>query len=189
MMSILKHFRSDASSAPPPQPPPPPSPTPLPTVLAPPANLGAPEPAASPPPPDPDGRPDGWGYELLMYGNEQMIQGADNGTLVAFAALAFQQIRGKGEPHQDLACGILLFAVLMCALVHFAIGNAYVGRARKILRGGKEVRRQSIVRHFYMLVAWVAAIVQFFCIVIGVLMILPEKPPHWLKVLVIDRFL
>lgn len=143
---------------------------------------------AAPAPPSAESPTDSWGFELLMYGNEQMIQGSDNGTLVAFAALAFQQIRGKGEPHHDIACGILLFAVLMCALVHFAIGNAYVSRAKRILRGGRELRRQSVARRFYATVAWVAAIVQFICVVAGVLLILPEKPPTWLKDLVLWRF-
>ena len=69
------------------------------------------------------------------------------------------------------------------------IGNAYVGRAKKILRGGTEVKYQAFARHFYMIVAWTAATIQFICIVIGVLLILPEKPPHWLQLLVLDHFL
>jgi hypothetical protein len=48
--------------------------------------------------PTPESQHDSWGYDLFLYGNEQILRGSDNGTLVAFAAIAFQQIRGKSEP-------------------------------------------------------------------------------------------
>ena len=80
-------------------------------------------------------QPDEWGYDLLMYGHEQILRGSDNGVLVAFAALAFQQIRGgEPQPHYNVGFALLLFSVLMCAVIHFAMGNVYVGRARRMLR-------------------------------------------------------
>jgi hypothetical protein len=116
-------------------------------------------------------------FELLLYGNEQIIAGSDNGTLVAFAALAFQQIRGKGEFHQDIGCGLLLFSVLMCALVHLGIGNAYVGRARKLIRGGHDRFRHMVLRRSSLILAFTAATVQFLSILIGCYLILVSKPP------------
>jgi hypothetical protein len=107
-------------------------------------------------------------YNLLLYGNEQMIQGSDNVTLVAFAALAYQQIRGKGEPHHNLGCGLLLFSVLMCALVHFSLGNAYVSQARRMIRGGNETTTKAIRRRFFLALALIAALV-----------LLPDTPPAW----------
>jgi hypothetical protein len=129
-----------------------------------------------------------WGYDLLLYGNEQILRGSDNGTLVAFAALAFQQIRGKGEPHQDIGCGFLLFSVLMCALIHLAIGNVYVGRARKIIRRQAETQRHRLVSSLSLGVAWVAAIIQFLCIIIGIILVLADPPPQFLQDYVLAFF-
>lgn len=127
-------------------------------------------------------------FDLLMYGNEQILRGADNGTLVAFAALAFQQIRGKGEPHQSLGCGILLFSVLMCAVVHFSIGSVYVGRVKKVIRGGNESWRHSLVRRVSHGVAWTAAAFQVLSLAVGVPLVMLEKAPPWLMDLVPQYF-
>jgi hypothetical protein len=119
-------------------------------------------------------------YNLLLYGNEQMIQGSDNVTLVAFAALAYQQIRGKGEPHHNLGCGFLLLSVLMCAIVHFSLGNAYVSQARKMIRGGDETAMKKIRRRFFLTLALIAAVAQFTAVILGVcLVLLPDTPPGW----------
>lgn len=137
--------------------------------------------AGPPPAPGSPHTPEGWGYDLLLYANEQLLRGSDNVTLVAFAGLAFQQIRGKGEIHHDIACGILLFSVLLCAIVHFAIGNAYLGRARRMIQGQRESRRQHMVNQASFGVVWMAAGFQFFCVVIGTLLMFPQKPPEFLQ--------
>jgi ABC-type Fe3+ transport system permease subunit len=119
------------------------------------------------------------GLDLLIYGNEQVLQASDNGTLIAFAALAFQQIRGRGEFQHDVGCGFLLLSVLMCAIVHFAMGNAYIGRAKQILRQARPSSRPRNARtahRAYISLAWIAAVIQFGSILIGCLLILPEKP-------------
>jgi hypothetical protein len=117
------------------------------------------------------------GLDLLIYGNEQILQASDNGTLIAFAALAFQQIRGRGEFQHDVGCGFLLLGVFMCAIVHFAMGNAYIGRAKQILKKRPSAKEKSRSAHrAYIGLAWVAAVTQFSAILIGCLLILPEKP-------------
>lgn len=126
-------------------------------------------------------QPEGWGYELLLYANEQLLRGSDNVTLVAFAALAFQQIRGKSELHHDIACGILLFSVLLCAIVHFAVGNAYLGRARRMIQGRRESRRQHLLNRVNFGIVWITAGFQFFCVVVGTLLMFPQKPPAFLQ--------
>jgi hypothetical protein len=136
-----------------------------------------PKDAAAPgPQPAPEPTPDTWGFDLLLYGNEQILRGSDHGTLVAFGAIAFQQLRGKSEHHQNVGCGILLFSVLMCAIVHLAIGAAFVGRARRLLRG-ERARRRGLVRNFAFAIAIVAAVLQCVCIVLGLILILTETPP------------
>src|SRR5262245_11908462 len=117
---------------------------------------------------DPTAQPDEWGYDLLLYGHEQILRGSDNGVLVAFAAIAFQQIRGgEAQPHFNLGFGILLVSVLMCAVVHFAMGNAYVGKARRLINRRHETRRQTAGRWLYIAVAWTAGVIQLVCIVVG----------------------
>jgi len=123
-----------------------------------------------------------------MYGMEHLVRGSDTGTLVAFAALAFQQIRGKIEPHQSLGCALLLLSVLLCAVVHFAIGNAYVGRAKLIFKRTVETRRHRVVRWFSYLIAWIASVVQFVCIVAGTVLILLETPPAIIVKHILPRF-
>ncbi len=74
--------------------------------------------APAPPAPEPrhdEMTDDTMVLEMLLYGTQEVVRGSDTGTLGAFAALAFQQIRGKSEPHHQLGCGFLLFSVLMCA--------------------------------------------------------------------------
>jgi hypothetical protein len=112
-----------------------------------------------------------------MYGMEHIVRGSDTGTLVAFAALAFQQIRGKADPHHTLGCALLLISVLMCAVVHLAIGNAYVERARMIFRRTINSRRHRLIRWFSYSVAWIASILQFVCVLAGTLLILFNKAP------------
>jgi len=95
------------------------------------------------------------GYDLLLYGTEQVMRGSDNGVLVAFAALAFQQIRGgEPRPHYNVAFGFLIFSVLMCGVVHFAMGTVYVGRGRHLIRGQRERLRQRLSRGVYSTLAW-----------------------------------
>jgi hypothetical protein len=117
------------------------------------------------------------GADLLVYGTDEILKGTDTATLVAFAALAYQQIKGKGEAHQDMGCVLLLISVLACAVVHLSIGNAYVGRARVILRKQEATRRQQLVRMASYFVAWVAAASQFVTLLGGLVLILMEKPP------------
>ena len=150
-------------------------------------------PEATPPsPPDPQdeppAQPEAFGFDMLMYGNEQILQGSDTGTLVAFAALAFQQIRGKGEPHQNLGCGILLLSVMLCAIVHFSMGNAYIGRAKSLIRRKAESRRARLLRRTSSAFAWFAATAQFLFIIAGTALILVEKPPAFVQKYVMPWF-
>jgi ABC-type Fe3+ transport system permease subunit len=129
------------------------------------------------------------GHELVLYGNEQMIQGSDNVTLVAFAALAYQQIRGQGELHHNLGCGLLLVSVLLCAVVHFTIGNAYVSRGKKMLSQGRERRRSRLTRRFFFTISVSAAILQFVLVLLGVgLVLMPREAPAWLNQYVLRHF-
>jgi hypothetical protein len=125
--------------------------------------------------------PEDRGYDLWLYGHEQMLRGSDNGVLVAFAALAFQQIRG-GEtlPHFKLGFALLLFSVLMCAVVHFAMGNVYVGKGRRLIDGRRQTVQQSVVRGVYLTVAWAAGVTQLVCILLGLLLVLVPEPPEFL---------
>jgi hypothetical protein len=133
--------------------------------------------------------PDEWGYDLLLYGNEQIIRASDNGVLVAFAAIAFQEIRGGERPaHSDVGFGLLLFSVLLCAVVHFAIGSAYVGRARRLIRGQEETRRAAVFRRAHTTLAWVAGVLQLVCIVVGLLLVLLPQPPEFVRHYLIDPF-
>lgn len=115
--------------------------------------------------------------EMLLYGTQEVVRGSDTGTLGAFAALAFQQIRGKSEPHHQLGCGLLLFSVLMCALVHVATGSAYFRRAKQILRETSDARRQLMIKRVSFAGAVVAAIIQLIFLGIGMFLILVDKPP------------
>src|SRR5262245_19311838 len=127
-------------------------------------------------------QPQEWGFDLLLYGHEQILRGSDTGVLVAFAALAFQQIRGgEARPHFNLGFGLLLFSVLMCAVVHFAMGNVYVGRARRLILREDETRWQGAVRGTYTLVAWAAGVVQLGCILLGLVLVLLPAPPAFLR--------
>ncbi len=121
------------------------------------------------------------GYELLLYGNEQILRGSDNGTLVAFAAIAFQQIRGRGLLHNDVGCGILMLSVLLCAAVHFLIGYAYIGRARRMIGRQEEQRAHERSRRRYLALALIGLFVQFVLVIVGTVLILIETPPTWLS--------
>ncbi len=126
--------------------------------------------------------------DMLLFGTQEIVRGSDTGTLGAFAALAFQQIRGKGESHQQLGCGILLFSVLMCALVHVATGNAYFRRAKQILRESSEARRHLMIKRVSFTGAVVAALIQLICLAIGMILVLLEKPPPLLKKIIMELF-
>ncbi|MDR3619193.1 MAG: hypothetical protein P4L85_07570 [Paludisphaera borealis] len=125
--------------------------------------------------------PDNWGYDLLRYGNEEIIRGSDTGTLVAFGAIAFQELKGEGLPHQHFGCGMLLFSVLLCAVVHFAVGGATIGRGQHIINGEQETRGNYYFRKTNQLIAWVAAALQFIMTVIGILLVLKSTPPPFLE--------
>jgi hypothetical protein len=118
--------------------------------------------------------------EMLLYGTQEIVRGSDTGTLGAFAALAFQQIRGKSEAHQQLGCGLLLFSVLMCALVHVATGSAYFRRAKQILSETSDARRQLMIKRVSFAGALVAALIQLIFLAIGIFLILVDKPPAML---------
>jgi hypothetical protein len=137
---------------------------------------------------DPGGKPDDWGYDLLLYGNEQMLRASDSGVLVAFAAVAFQEIRGEKQLYANVGFGFLLVSVLLCAVVHFAIGSAYVGRARRLIRGQKEDWRAALLRRTHTTVAWLAGVLQLLCIIVGLLLVLLPEPPAWLREYFLDRF-
>jgi hypothetical protein len=127
-------------------------------------------------------QPDDRGYDLWLYGHEQMLRGSDNGVLVAFAALAFQQIRGgEPQPHYRIGFALLLISVLMCAVVHFAMGNVYLGRGRRLIERRRETFRQSAVRGLYLVVAWGAGLTQLACIMLGLVLILMPEPPEFLR--------
>jgi hypothetical protein len=135
--------------------------------------------------------PENWGYDLLMYGNEHIIRGSDTGTLVAFGAIAFQELRGgKHLAHQQFGCGILLFSVLLCALVHFAVGGASISRAKSIIRGStvKESTSNRIFRKANQLLTWVFASLQFISVVVGIVLVLKETPPEFLQRYVLSLF-
>jgi hypothetical protein len=134
------------------------------------------------------GLPDSWGYDLLLYGNEQVIRGSDTGTLVALGGIAVQALRGKGLPHQQFGCGVLLASVLFCAVVHFAVGGASVGRAQIIIRGTRESRRHWLFRMTNQVVAWIAAAIQFVLIVLGTILILKESPPDFFQKYLLPLF-
>ncbi|QDV35084.1 hypothetical protein [Tautonia plasticadhaerens] len=123
--------------------------------------------------------PDPVGQELLFFGNEEILRGSDNGTLVAFAAIAFQELRGGGESVHRVGCIFLLFSVLFCALVHFALGNAYIYRARSMIRRqpSSRPRRRAVFRVVNLGLVWVTVLSQFACLAVGLLLILPERPP------------
>jgi hypothetical protein len=123
-----------------------------------------------------------WGYDLLLYGHEQILRGSDTGVLVAFAALAFQQIRGgEPQPHYNVGYAAMLLSVLMCAVVHFAMGNVYVGRARGLIRGQTPNRRQTISSGVGTTVAFIAGGIQLACIVLGLILILLPQPPAFMQ--------
>jgi hypothetical protein len=100
---------------------------------------------------------------------------------VAFAAIAFQQIRDDKQPHYDAGVGILLFSVFLCGLVHFAIGNSFVSRARRLLRRHPVPDRAGPVRRVATVIAVLAGIIQFVCVVFGLLVLLLPGPPDWLR--------
>jgi hypothetical protein len=119
-----------------------------------------------------------WGRELLLQGQEHMLRGADTGVLVAFAAMAFQELRGgEKQPHHDIAFELLLLSVLFCAVIHFALGNAYVWRSKKLMRRKKGENSNSIGQRIFAVLAWLAGVLQLLCILAGlVLLFLPSAP-------------
>ena len=134
---------------------------------------------------EPSSQTEEWGYNLLLYGNEQVIRASDNGVLVAFAAIAFQEIRGEKLPHHTAGFSLLLISVLLCAIVHFAIGNAYVGRAKRLIRRQKDPGRRSFVQWLYTTVAWLAGVTQLIFIVLGLTLVLMPEPPAFVRELVL----
>lgn len=125
--------------------------------------------------------PENWGYDLLRYGNEEIIRGSDTGTLVAFGAIAFQELRGDALPHQHFGCGMLLFSVLLCAVVHFAVGGATIGQGKRIIDGDEESRGHHLFRVTNQSIAWIAAAFQFVLTVLGILLVLKAEPPPFLE--------
>jgi hypothetical protein len=142
----------------------------------------SPPPEDQTPPPSAATPEEGVTQELLLFGNEEILRGSDNATLVAFAALAFQDLRGGEGVAQHAGSIFLLFSVLCCALVHFALGNAYIHRARSMLRpvGPHRRRRRQPsgeARAVSLGIVWLAVLTQMTCIALGLLLILPKQPP------------
>ncbi len=120
--------------------------------------------------------------ELLFSGNEQVLRGSDHGTLVAFASIAFQGLRGGGDFSHHVGCGFLLVSVIFCALVHFAMGNAYIFRARTMTRrDATKARRRAVVYTVNLGIVWAAVLLQFASITLGLFLILPARPPELLS--------
>ena len=132
--------------------------------------------------------PDGAWLDVLMYGMEHLVRGSDTGTLVAFGALAFQSIQGKEDNNQSIGGVILLFSIAMCAVVHFAIGNAEVARAKSIFRRTEGNRRTIVVRAASYWIAWLSTILQFVSMVIGMVLLLWDKPPAVLLKYIVPYF-
>ena len=110
--------------------------------------------------------------------------------LVAFAALAFQQIRGGTPlPHYNVGFGFLIFSVLLCGVVHFAMGSIYQGRGRRLIHGQEEKLRHLLARGFYFTVAWGAGLVQMVFIAVGLMLVLYTNPPAFLQQYVLKFFL
>jgi hypothetical protein len=152
--------------------------------------IDAPPESAAPPAAAQAAEKDEPGLELLLYGNEQILRASDNGVLVAFAALAFQQIRGGSNlPHFNVGFGILIISVLMCGVVHFAMGSFYIGRGRRLIRGDQEKLRHRLSRGFYASLAWSAGLVQLLCIVVGLILVLNAEPPEFLSRYVLKYFI
>jgi hypothetical protein len=133
-------------------------------------------------------QPENWGYDLLLYGNEHITRGSDTGTLIAFGAIAIQELQEKTQPHQHLGCFVLLFSVLLCALVHFAIGGASVRRARTIIGRTGESRAARMFRQANQAIAWVSAALQFVLIAIGIFLVLKQKPPAFVEHYLLEWF-
>lgn len=144
-----------------------------------------PEPAAGREESQPD---DSWGYELLLYGNEQILRGSDNGTLVAFAGIALVEIRGDAQFHNNVGCAILLVSVLLCALIHFTMGYAYIGQAKNIIRRGQMNRKGRALRRFSIWLSVLFVLIQFACIFLGCWLIVAEKPPALLETYLLPFF-
>lgn len=130
----------------------------------------------------PEPQTEEWGQELLLHGQEQMLRGADTGVLVAFAAMAFQELRGGDKlPQHDIAFGLLLLSVLFCAVVHFTLGNAYVWRGRRLLRGQKADTRRLSGQRIFAVLACVAGVLQLLCILAGLVILLSPNAPAFFQ--------
>jgi len=82
----------------------------------------------------------------------------------------------------------LLASVLFCALVHFAVGGASVGRARTILRRARESRGHRLFRQTNQVVAWIATAIQIALLVLGIILILKESPPGFFQKYLLPLF-
>ena len=138
------------------------------------------------PPSDSDKDTEALGHELMLYGHEQLMRASDNSTLVAFAAIAFQEIRGDGGdgPGPKVGCALLLLSVLMCAFVHFAMGNAFMGRARRLIRHQRRSLGSELRHGLHVSLAWLAALTQFGLVIVGTMLVLMDNPPQPLPKLV-----
>jgi hypothetical protein len=72
---------------------------------------------------------------------------------------------------------MLLLSVFMCAVVHLAIGNAYIRRARALIKGRGEMKRLLLSRKVNISLAWLAAGVQFLLILAGSYLVMVDRPP------------
>src|SRR5262249_27496199 len=86
------------------------------------------------------------GYDLLLYGQEEVLRASEMAVLAAFAALAYQQLREEKGPFAGVASALLLVSVFLCAVVHFFLGTVFVGRGRRLIRKQEETRKHKIVR-------------------------------------------
>lgn len=123
---------------------------------------------------------EGYEYDLLIYGKELILRGSNQGTLVAVAAIALQSVRPKAEDVQSFGCAILVFSILMSALAHFCLGNADVVKAHKMVTKQAETAWETRFRGMNIAAAWIAGVLQFITLIVGILLVLPNDPPDFL---------
>lgn len=130
-------------------------------------------------------RPEGWEYDLLLYSNDLILRGSDNGTIVAVTAIALQEIRGQDQPFHKLGSGLLIASIVLCAFMHFCVGMMYRGQAREMIDredDGESGRpRPHLLRGSVSGLAWILGLLQFATMIGGIWLILADEPPFWVK--------
>ena len=80
-----------------------------------------------------------------------------------------------------LGFGFLLASVLMCTLVHFAIGRVFLGRARRNTQEEREVRKRHLQGRFSTTLAWVSGGLQLLFVLTGCILVILPQTPEFLK--------